>query len=125
MVNDLGSNFDPGDGKCILAEAIANANYNLERNSVSGIVTVLEGDAAMRLPLVAPVRVVLANIISSVLVELLPAIASALTADGEAILSGILVEERDAMVATLSAGGWRIVAEDMEGAWWSARITRR
>ena len=47
------------------------------------------------LPLVAPVRVVLANILSSVLLELLPAIGKALTTDGEAILSGILFEERE------------------------------
>ena len=106
-------------------DAIANANDNVRRNEVAGIVTVLEGDAGMLLPLVAPVRVVLANIISSVLLELLPVIASALTEDGEAILSGILLEERETMLAELSAGGWQLVDEDAEGAWWSARITRR
>ena len=42
------------------------------RNDVSDRVTVIEGDAAMLLPLVAPVRVITANIISSVLLELLP-----------------------------------------------------
>ena len=106
-------------------DAIANANDNVRRNGVADVVTVVEGDAALLLPLVAPVRVVLANIISSVLVELLPAIASALTEDGEAILSGILVDERDAMLAELSAGGWHLVDEDVEGMWWSARITLR
>ncbi|MEO6527868.1 MAG: 50S ribosomal protein L11 methyltransferase [Gemmatimonadaceae bacterium] len=106
-------------------DAIANANENVARNGVGDVVTVVEGDAALLLPLVAPVRVVLANIISSVLLELLPTIASALTADGEAILSGILVEERDAMGAALERGGWRIVAEDVEGMWWTARIARR
>jgi len=106
-------------------DAIANANDNVRRNAVADIVTVLEGDAAILLPLVAPVRVVLANIISSVLLELLPVIASALTDDGEAILSGVLVEERYSMLAGLSTGGWRLVDEDVEGAWWSARIRRR
>ena len=106
-------------------DAIANANENVARNGVETIVTVLEGDAAMLLPLVAPVRVVLANIISSVLLELLPDIAAALTADGEAILSGILVEERESMLAALSSDGWCVVAEDVEGAWWTARIARR
>jgi ribosomal protein L11 methyltransferase len=77
------------------------------------------------LPLVAPVRVVLANIISSVLIELLPTIASSLTADGEAILSGILVEERDMMLDVLAEQGWSVGAEDVEGMWWSARIARR
>jgi ribosomal protein L11 methyltransferase len=106
-------------------DAIANANENVARNGVEQTVTVLEGDAAVLLPLVAPVRVVLANIISSVLLELLPSIADALTADGEAILSGILTEERDTMLAALGRGGWRVIAEDVEGAWWTARIARR
>ena len=57
-------------------------------------------------------------------VELLPVIASALTTDGETILSGILIDERDAMLAELGAGGWRLIDEDEEGMWWSARITR-
>jgi len=87
-------------------------------------VTVIEGDASLLLPLVAPLRVVLANIISSVLLELLPAIRSALTDDGEAILSGILFEERDTMLAAFARGGWRVVAEDVEGAWWTTRIAR-
>ncbi|MDB4883836.1 MAG: prmA [Gemmatimonadetes bacterium] len=105
-------------------DAIANANENVVRNGVGHVVTVVEGDASLLLPLVAPVRVVLANIISSVLLELLPAIGAALTPDGEAALSGMLVEERDAMQSALAERGWRIVAEDVEGAWWTARITR-
>jgi len=105
-------------------DAIANAKENVERNGVGGVVTVLEGDASVLLPLVAPVRVVLANILSSVLLEMLPAIRSALSADGEAILSGILVEERGTMLAALANDGWRIVAEDVEGTWWTTRIAR-
>ena len=105
-------------------DAIANARENVERNGVAGVVTVLEGDAAILLPLVAPVRVVVANILSSVLLELLPAIRNAISADGEAILSGILVEERGTMQTALANDGWSIVAEDVEGTWWTARIAR-
>ena len=106
-------------------DAIANAVENVERNGCAAIVTVIEGDAALLLPLVAPVRVVLANIISSVLREMLPVIAAALTPDGEAVLSGILGEERMDMLAFVEAQGWRLVTEDAEGMWWSARIARR
>ena len=106
-------------------DSIANAEQNVERNGVAGRVTVIEGDAGLLLPLVAPVRVVLANIISSVLLELLPTIAAALTADGEAVLSGILVEERAMMLEALASGGWTLLGEDTEGSWWSARIARR
>ncbi|MDB4879904.1 MAG: prmA [Gemmatimonadetes bacterium] len=106
-------------------DAIANAEENVHRNGVGEIVRVVEGDAALLLPLVAPVRVVLANIISSVLKEMLPVIAAALTPDGAAVLSGILVDERGDMLAHLEATGWTLVAEDQEGQWWSARIARR
>jgi ribosomal protein L11 methyltransferase len=105
-------------------DAIANAEENVERNAVGDRVTVLEGDAALLLPLVAPVRVVLANIISSVLTELLPAIGRSLTADGVAILSGILLDERPAMLAVIASGGWRVMHEDTEDQWWSVSICR-
>ena len=105
-------------------DAIANAQENVSRNGVAERVTVIEGDADVLLPLVAPLRIVLANILSSVLLQLLPAIRDALTADGEAILSGILLDERDTMLVALARGGWRVVAEDVEGAWWTARIAR-
>jgi ribosomal protein L11 methylase PrmA len=57
-----------------------------------------------------------------VLVELLPTIAAALTADGAAILSGILVAERDHMVMVLAAGGLRITEEHAEGEWWTVAV---
>ena len=105
-------------------DSIANAEENVARNGVADRVTVIEGDASVLLPLVAPVRVVLANILSSVLLELLPTIRGALTDDGEAILSGILLDERDTMLAALARDGWRVVAEDIEGAWWTVHIAR-
>jgi ribosomal protein L11 methyltransferase len=106
-------------------DAIANARTNVERNGVASVVTVLEGDAVVLLPLVAPVRVVLANILSSVLLQLLPVIDAALVADGEAIFSGMLVEERDTMGAALDRAGWRVAADDGEGDWWTALLARR
>jgi ribosomal protein L11 methylase PrmA len=60
-----------------------------------------------------------------VLLELLPGIAAALTPDGEAVLSGILLEERESMLAALAERDWEVVAEDVEGMWWTARITHR
>ena len=103
-------------------DAIANAEENVARNGEEGCVTVIEGDAALFLPLLAPVRVVLANIISSVLLELLPAIGRSLTADGVAILSGMLREERESMLAEFSNRGWRVLDEDSEAEWWSVTI---
>lgn len=105
-------------------DAINNAEENVVRNGVADRVRVIEGDAVTLLPLVAPVRVVLANIISSVHAELLPDIPASLAPEGEAILSGILLEEREMMIAMATKLGWRVVAEDREDAWWSVHIAR-
>jgi ribosomal protein L11 methyltransferase len=106
-------------------DAIWNAEENVARNGVADRVTVLEGDAAVLLPLVAPVDLVLANIISSVLLRLLPSIAAALAPGGRAILSGILREERAEMLAALDAGGWHVEREDVEDIWWTVALVPR
>jgi ribosomal protein L11 methyltransferase len=105
-------------------DAIGNAEENVTRNEVADRVTVLEGDAAALLPLVAPVNVVVANIISSVVLGLLPTIASALVPHGKAILSGILREERAEVMRALAAQDWRLEREDVEDIWWSAIAAR-
>jgi ribosomal protein L11 methyltransferase len=106
-------------------DALENAEENVHRNDVADRVSVVEGDAAVLLPLVAPVRVVSANIISSVLIDLLPTIADSLDAGGCAILSGILTSERSIMIEQLDRSGWRVAAEIEEGEWWSATVARR
>ena len=105
-------------------DAIGNAEDNVRRNNVDAVVRVIAGDAAVLLPLVAPVRVVLGNIVSSVLVDLLPAIGRALEPDGRAILAGMLTQERTHLLDVLQDGGWRVESEDREEAWWSTVIAR-
>jgi ribosomal protein L11 methyltransferase len=105
-------------------DAISNAEENVAANRVSDKVKVLEGDAAVLLPLVGPVRVVLANIISSALIELLPIIAKSLAVDGRVILSGILLEERSEMLVALEEQGWQVMNEDHEELWWSVEVAR-
>lgn len=106
-------------------DAIPDAEENVRVNGVGDRVRVIEGDAALLLPLVAPVQLILANIISSVIIELLTVMASSLTGDGHAILSGILYEERELMLDALALHGWVADAEDEEDGWWSVLIKRR
>lgn len=105
-------------------DAISDAEQNVQRNAVAHLVHVFEGDAGALLPLVAPVDLVLANIISSVLIELMPVIGAALRAGGSAILSGILLEERATMLSVLAGHGWRVLEEDAEDIWWSVSIEK-
>jgi ribosomal protein L11 methyltransferase len=106
-------------------DAIGNAEENVRVNGVSDRAEVIEGDATTILPLLAPVRVVIATIISSVIIALLPVMKSSLGNGGQAIISGILLEERDGMLSALNQGGWTIEREDMEDVWWSAQIAPR
>ena len=106
-------------------DAIGNAEENVRANDAQRTVSVIEGNAASLLPLVAPVRVVLANIVSSVLIELLPVIDACTGADARAVLGGMLVDERALMERACQDRGWRLEASESENSWWSATIARR
>ena len=106
-------------------QAIANAEENAAANGVADRVRVIEGDARVILPLVAPARVMFANIISSVVVELAPAMRAALSPNGRAVVSGILVADRAAVTTALAVAGWRVDSEYVEGEWWSSVIAPR
>ena len=106
-------------------DAIGNAMENVDRNGVRDVVHVVEGDATLLLPLLSPVDVILANIVSSVHVELLPVMAKALASNGRAVLSGILRDEQSMITEHLAASGWTVEDEDIEDIWWSATISRR
>jgi ribosomal protein L11 methyltransferase len=105
-------------------QAMGNAGENVGRNGVANSVILIEGDAALILPLLAPVRVILANIISSVIIELAPAMHDALAPDGRAIVSGILVSERDGVLSALEPLGFELREEIADGDWWSAELAR-
>jgi ribosomal protein L11 methyltransferase len=104
-------------------DAIENAELNVQRNGADGIVRVIEGDAGTLLSLVAPVRVIFANIIASVLRDLLPEFKAALSPGGQVILSGILVAERAEMLEFFAEQGWRVEKDDAEEAWWSVLLS--
>ncbi|HUQ80897.1 MAG TPA: 50S ribosomal protein L11 methyltransferase [Gemmatimonadaceae bacterium] len=106
-------------------DAIGNANENVARNDVTDVVHVMEGDAIVLLPLLAPVDVVLANIVSGVHAVLLPVISESLSVGGRAVVSGILRDERDMLLQWFADGGWAVEDEDVEDIWWSATISRR
>lgn len=105
-------------------DAAGNAATNIDLNEVSGAVTMMQGDAFQLLPLVAPVQLVLANIVTPVLLQLLPLIAAAVGDGGRAILSGILADESHRIRSALRDGAWAITSSDEEGLWWSVATVR-
>jgi ribosomal protein L11 methyltransferase len=105
-------------------DATENAEANIATNRVAHVVHYFEGDAAALLPLVAPMDVVVANIVTPAILELLPAIEGALAPGGSAIVSGVLISECEDLVRVASARGWRLSDDYREGDWWSGRMER-
>jgi ribosomal protein L11 methyltransferase len=114
-------------------DAIGNAESNVEQNGVAERVRVIQGDAMLLLPLLAPLQVVLANILAPVIMELLPAMRGALSRGGRAVLAGVVLDERPAMLDAIERTGWVIACEDIdagsvvpgldgETSWWSAVV---
>jgi ribosomal protein L11 methyltransferase len=107
------------------SDAIGNAESNVALNGVADRVVVLNGDASAMLPVIAPVRLILANTLSSVLLALSPLMLSSLQPGGAAVVSGVLAEERDDLLVRLGEDGWECTAEDTEGDWWSGVLQPR
>jgi ribosomal protein L11 methyltransferase len=107
------------------SQGVANALDNVAINALADVVKVIEGDAEVLLPLLGPARVIAANIIASVLVEMLPVFDASLDAGGELVVGGILVAERAQFVSDALTAGFAVVSEAQEGDWWSARLLRR
>ena len=67
---------------------------------------------------------VLANILRSILIPMMPALADRLAPGGRLVLAGILRTEREAMLATTEASGLILDGEASENEWWAAAWTR-
>jgi ribosomal protein L11 methyltransferase len=105
-------------------DAIANAERNVAQNGVGDRVCVVLGDAGTLLRLVAPVDVVVANILSSAIRDLLPAVGAALAPRGHAVFGGIMIPESGEIKLLLDAAGWRVTAECEEEEWWTVASVR-
>lgn len=108
------------------ADAIGNARDNVARNGVAGRVEVVHAlvDDAFLAPHPASFDVIVANVLSGVLLPLLPAFHGSARPGGHVILGGILATEADAMRRAATDAGLRILAEDVEEEWWSVLCGR-
>jgi len=100
------------------SEANEVAQRNSVRNGVAGSIEFLEGDAAVLAPLVAPVDLVLSNILRTVNTALMPVIAAALAPGGIAIFSGMEQPEAQEFRAALSKAGFNPVQDTLDSGWW-------
>jgi ribosomal protein L11 methyltransferase len=108
-------------------DAMENAGENVDRNGVAASVELrceLVDDAFLAARGCGAFDGILANVLSSVLMPLLPAFQSSVAKDGWAILSGILLEEAPEMRAAAGTAGFSLEAEDAEGEWWSVLLRK-
>ncbi len=106
-------------------EANEVAIRNGIRNEVAGRASFLDGDASDLVPLLGPADLLLSNILRTVNISLLPAIAQALAPSGLAIFSGMEADEAPLFLAELAA--WQLTPEDetIDAGWWAVAARRR
>ena len=106
-------------------EAMDNCRENLERNGVAGAIR-LECEAVDAAWLEADqgggFDVIAANVLSGVLIPLLPHFATALRPGGRVILGGILDHEAAGMRQAAADAGLTVRDERVEGEWWTALL---
>ena len=95
------------------------AAQNIIHNGVGDRVTLLTGDAALLLPLVAPADLITANILRSANETLLPIIGGSLQSGGVAIFSGMEVPESGPFRETLRQAGMEVLDEVVDEGWWA------
>jgi ribosomal protein L11 methyltransferase len=102
--------------------AAAVCQQNVERNGVSHLVSVHQG--TLEAPTGQPFDLILANITIRTLLELHPLLAAHLGPGGRAVLSGVLAERADELLAVLREHGWRHERTDQEQDWVLMLVSR-
>lgn len=108
------------------ATAVEVAETNAATNGLAARLTCVEaaGFNHPALAAAAPFGLIFANILKGPLVSLAPDLAGALAPDGHAILSGILNEQVDEVLAAYAAQGLAQVARDPIGDWTTLTLRR-
>jgi ribosomal protein L11 methyltransferase len=97
----LASDIDP--------QAVDVARANVSANGLDGRVTVVEAAGFEHPDLTGPFDLVFANILKGPLLALAPDMAARLAPGGHAILSGILIEQADEILAHYAGNGINLV----------------
>jgi ribosomal protein L11 methyltransferase len=101
-------------------EACRVARENLEKNGMQGRLELIEGEIA-RVP--GSFELVAANILSGTLIPMAAALAQRLAPQGVLLLSGLLIDEVEEVVAAYRAAGCRCTAKLEDGEWSLVRLT--
>ena len=94
------------------AQAVSVAEANIKANGLSGRVEVVEAAGFDHLALAGPFDLIFANILKGPLLALAPDMAARLSTGGHVILSGILNQQADEVVAHYAQHGISVLERD-------------
>jgi ribosomal protein L11 methyltransferase len=97
--------------------AVRATRENAERNGVASIVRVEAGSVGHDQPFQDQYDLVVANIIARILIDLAPALASSVVADGTLILGGIIDVKEQAVREAFSATGLALSRREQQEDW--------
>lgn len=108
------------------AIAVDVATRNAELNGVGGLIDfhLADGLGLAAIQAKAPYDLIVANIVANPLIAMSDAIASATTEDGKVVLSGILIEQSDEVVAAYHANGLSLLDRNEIGEWVTLTLGR-
>ena len=96
--------------------AVEATQQNVERNNLSGQITVEQGSTAAAEPN-GPYSLIVANILASVIIDLSHSLYKLLEPGGMLISSGIFIERGEAVVQALEKAGLPVQEKKQEGDW--------
>jgi ribosomal protein L11 methyltransferase len=104
--------------------AVRATGDNAALNDFQGRLPVAEGSVERLAELLAgrPADVLLCNILAPVISALCPAFHTVLAPQGVGLLSGLLVDQAPALIATLAVEGWQAELAAQQDAWGLLRI---
>ncbi|WP_298430061.1 50S ribosomal protein L11 methyltransferase [uncultured Jannaschia sp.] len=106
------------------AVAVEVAEANLEVNDMAGRVACVEAAGFDHPALAGPFDLIFANILKGPLIELGPDMARASAPGGAAILSGILNQQAEDVVAAYGDAGFDLVRREVLGDWTTLTLRR-
>ena len=112
----IASDIDP--------QAVDVARANVAANHLDGRVEVVEAAGFAHEMLTGPFDLIFANILKGPLIALAPDLTARLQPGGHAILSGILVEQADEVVAHYTQAGNNLVKQTQIGDWVTLLLQR-
>ena len=115
-VRTIASDIDP--------VAVDVAKANLAANDMTGKIDVVEAVGCDHPDLTGPFDLVLANILKGPLMELAPDFAKIVRPSGFAILSGILVDQAEDVIAHFAGAGFNLDQREDIVDWTTLRLTR-